>query len=156
MTKSRVTIVVLALLIAAGTAAYWLVARIDSEAKAVDNGVVEFKRGNYESAVRILSPYADRGNQAAQLNLGLAYAFGQGVSKDRDRARQLLKSALGAKSAEMYAWIAKSFEMGDGVAKDPTEATAWYHIAAEAGSSEAQEWLQRQALPSPRPNTSPG
>ena len=125
------------------------------EARAVDDGVVEFKKGNYESAVRMLTPYADNGNKAAELNVGIAYAFGLGVSRSRERAHALFRHSLGSKSQDTCMWVAKSFETGDGVAKDMEEAIAWYRIAAEDGSIEAREHLKgigRRSQPAgPRP-----
>jgi TPR repeat protein len=147
MSRVRVVALVIAVVLALGAVSYVVLKRIDADARAVENGVVEFKKGNYEDGLRILAPYADRGNQAAQLNVGLAYAFGQGTRIDREKARQLLRASLGDKASEMYLWVAKSFESGDQVAKSPEEATAWYRIAAAEGSTEAQEWLRRLASP---------
>jgi TPR repeat protein len=112
------------------------------EDRAVDDGVVEFKKGNYESAIRMLTPYSDRGNKAAELNVGIACAFGLGVRRDRDRAHALFRHSLGLRARDTYLWIAKSFETGDGVAKDANEAMAWYRIAADDGSSEARDHLK--------------
>jgi TPR repeat protein len=126
-------------LVAAG--AYFGLQRLQREGRAVDDGVVEFKKGNYESAVRMLTPYADKGNKAAELNVGLAYAFGLGVARNRERAHTLFRDSLGKKSPDTCLWVAKSFEAGDGVGKDAAEALAWYHIAAADGSREAAEHL---------------
>jgi uncharacterized protein len=125
-----------------GVGGYFALQVMKGDARAVDDGVVEFKKGNYESAVRMLTPYADRGNKAAELNVGIAYAFGFGVKRDRERARALLRNSLGARAQDMYLWVAKSFETGDGVAKDAQEAIAWYRIAADDGSSEARDHLK--------------
>lgn len=112
------------------------------EDRAVDDGVVEFKTGNYESGVRALTPYADRGNTAAELTLGMAYAFGLGVNRDRERAHALLRASLGPEAQKTYLWVARSFDTGDGVAKDAQEAIAWYRIAANDGSGEARDHLK--------------
>ena len=133
-------LVVLVLLVGAGS--FFLI-RLNRDARVVDSGVVEFKKGNYEEAVRILGPYADRGNDAAELNMGMAYAFGLGVPKDSQRARKLLKAAEPGMAAAMYLWVAQSFETGDEVKKDPDEALIWYRIAAEEGSAEAKGWLAK-------------
>jgi TPR repeat protein len=125
-----------------GAGGYFGLQVMKRDARAVDDGVVEFKKGNYESAVRMLMPYADRGNKAAELNVGIAYAFGLGVKRDRERAHALLRNSLGARAQDMYLWVAKSFETGDGVAKDAQEAIAWYRIAADDGSSEALAHLK--------------
>ncbi|MGQ0836762.1 MAG: tetratricopeptide repeat protein [Gammaproteobacteria bacterium] len=137
MTRNRTGILLIAALVVVGAIAYFVLARIDSEAKAVENGVVEFKKGNYESAAQMLSPYADQGNETAQLNVGIAYAFGQGIARNRERAHGLLQSALGSKAPEMYVWIAESFERGQEVEKDAAEALAWYRIAANEGNAQA-------------------
>jgi TPR repeat protein len=121
---------------------YFALQAMQREARAVDDGVVEFKKGNYETAVRMLTPYADRGDKAAELNLGLAYAFGLGVKRNRERAHTFFRQSLGSRAQETYLWVAKSFESGDGVAKDAEEAIAWYRIAADDGSSEAREHLK--------------
>jgi TPR repeat protein len=127
--------------VAAGT--YFGMQALRREGRAVDDGVVEFKKGNYETAVRMLTPYADRGNKAAELNLGIAYAFGLGLHRNRDRAHALFRESLGARAPDTYLWVAKSFETGDGVGRDAEEAIAWYRIAANDGSKEALQLLQR-------------
>jgi TPR repeat protein len=99
-------------------AGYFGLQSMRREARAVDDGVVEFKKGNYMSAVQMLTPYADRGNMAAELNVGIAYAFGLGVSRDRERAHALFRQSLGSRAPETYLWVARSFETGDGVAKE--------------------------------------
>jgi TPR repeat protein len=134
-------IAVAGLLIAAA-GAYFGLQGSKREGRAVDDGVVEFKKGNYETAVRMLTPYADKGNKAAELNVGIAYAFGLGVSRNRERAHALLRDSLGTRASDTYLWVAKSFETGDGVGRDTGEAVAWYRIAADDGSNEARERLK--------------
>jgi TPR repeat protein len=124
------------------TAGYFGLQLMKREARAVDDGEVEFKKGNYEIAIRMLTPYADRGNKAAEVSVGIACAFGLGVHRDRDRAHALFRHSLGQRAQETYLWVAKSFETGDGVAKDLNEARAWYQIAADDGSSEARDHLK--------------
>ena len=114
---------------------------LDRQARQIESGVVAFKRGDYKKAVDVLTPYANDGDKTAQLNLGLAYAMGLGVERDRDKARALLRSALGDRTAPTYAWVARSFEVGDGVAKNSDEATSWYRAAAEEGSADAKSWI---------------
>jgi uncharacterized protein len=148
MSRPQLLTIALAVLVVGGGVAYFTLEHIRTEAQAVDDGVVEFKKGNYEAAVRMLSPYAQRGDQRATLNVGIAYALGLGVSRDRERAHSLLRRAMGPKALEMYVWVAKSFEKGDGVGKDAQEAIAWYQIAANEGSVEARAYLRHDAAPS--------
>jgi TPR repeat protein len=135
--------IVVVLVLAVG--GYFGLQAMKREARAVDDGVVEFKKGNYASAVRMLTPYAERGNKAAELNLGIAYAFGLGTSRDRERAHALFRDSLGSKAQDTYMWVARSLETGDGVGKDAEEARAWYQIAANEGSAEAREHLKGMA-----------
>jgi TPR repeat protein len=143
MSRVRTVTVILGGAIAVAAVAYIALVHIDREARAVEDGVVEFKKGNYATAVHLLTPYADSGNKTAQLNVGISYALGLGVQRDREKAHSLLRHST--TGSEMYVWIAKSLENGDGVAKDQTEAMAWYRIAADEGSTEAKEHLKDRA-----------
>lgn len=142
MNWRRVAVIGVVGVVVLAAGGYFGLQTIKREQRAVDDGVVEFKKGNYASAVRMLAPYAGRGNKTAELNVGIAYAFGLGVSRDRQRAHALLRDSLGSRAPETYLWVAKSFETGDGVTKDSKEAIAWYRIAADDGSSEAREHLK--------------
>jgi uncharacterized protein len=124
---------------------YFCLQAMKRETRAVDDGVVEFKKGNYESAIRMLTPYANRGNKAAELNLGIAYAFGLGTGRDRERAHALFRDSLGSRAKDTYLWVARSRETGDRVRKDAEEARAWYQTAANEGSTEAREHLKSLA-----------
>jgi TPR repeat protein len=138
MTRNNKLIVgVVGVLVALGLSAWWF-ARMQQEAANVDTAVVEFKKGNYASAAIQLAPYARHGNKTAQLTLGIMYAFGDGVARDRKKAVDLLSQANQG-LPDMYLWIAQSFEKGDGVVKDDSEARAWYSLAAEAGSADAKK-----------------
>jgi TPR repeat protein len=140
MSRVRTITVIFGGVVAAAAVAYVALVHINREARAVEDGVVEFKKGNYVTAVRLLTPYADSGNKTAQLNVGISYALGLGVQRDREKAYSLLRHSTNGN--EMYVWIAKSLENGDGVAKDPAEAMTWYRIAADEGSAEAREYLK--------------
>jgi uncharacterized protein len=124
------------ILLIGGLGAWWFT-RVHREAANVDAGVVEFKKGNYADAARRLAPYAQRGNKTARLTLGIMYAFGNGVAKDRKRATELLDDS--EKAADLYFWIGQSFDNGDGVAEDRGEAKVWYSLAAQAGNEEAKK-----------------
>ena len=144
MNRIRIATAVVCITAIGASIAYFALEHIKHDARAVDAGVVEFKKGNYEAAIRILGPYADRGNERAEFNVGIAYALGLGVRRDRERAHAMLHRSMGPKALEMYTWLAKSFENGDGVAKDPAEAMAWYRIAADEGSDQARTRLERE------------
>lgn len=119
--------------------------RVRFESREVDDGVVAFKKGEYEKAFGMLTPYAARGNRTAQLNVGLAYALGLGTARNRSKARELIQASMPDQSSGMFLWIARSFEKGDGVPRNPAEAEAWYRVAAESGNAEAGAWLRVHA-----------
>lgn len=132
--------------------------KLREEQTQIDSGIFAFKAGHYECADLILEPHAQRGDPAASLNLGMMYAFGLGVPRNRSRAQQLLRESTVAKysmTGDMYLSIARSYETGDKVPADKQEALAWYRIAADAGSGEARQHLKsmhgspRSALPKP-------
>jgi TPR repeat protein len=49
---------------------------------ALQKGLTAYESGDYATALRELEPLAEQGNERAQNNLGVMYAFGQGVLKD--------------------------------------------------------------------------
>lgn len=134
--QKKMMLSIACVLVIGGLGAWWLL-RVRQEAANVDAGVVEFKKGNYADAARQLMPYAQRGNKTAELTLGIMYAFGNGVAKDRKRATELLDG--NEKAADLYFWIGQSFDKGDGVAENHNEAKAWYSLAAQAGNEEAKK-----------------
>jgi TPR repeat protein len=129
----------------AGVVGYVYMKHLEVDAEAVETGVVAFKKGDYKTAVEILEPYSIKGNETARLTLGMAYAFGHGVSRDREKAKALLQSSTDGKTAEFYFWIGRSFEKGDGVEKNILEAKNWYQIAAEAGYLQARKLVEPNA-----------
>jgi TPR repeat protein len=112
------------------------------QAQALEDGVVAYQKGNYDSAIKLLTPFAENGNKRAQRTLGLAYAYSEDEQRDRQRARELLQTSLGPKAVDTYIAIAESFESGEDVSEDIDEAMAWYRIAADEGSTEARNRLQ--------------
>ena len=90
------------------------------------------------SALKELTALAQSGDSAAQVNLGLMYAFGEGVPRDYDQA-----VAWYRKSAEQGEVLAEAnlgivYSNGQGVAKDAAVAARWFRLAAEKGDSQSQ------------------
>lgn len=103
-----------------------------------------FKSGQFADGVRLAEPLAARGNAEAETWMGLAYAFGQGVPRDRDRAKVYYLSAQGEQAHKTFYWLAEQYENGAPlVPVDHTEALAWYAAAAEMGDERAQLVLAR-------------
>ncbi|MNF48082.1 putative beta-lactamase HcpD precursor [compost metagenome] len=68
-----------------------------------DEGFSAFQRGDFTTALREWRPLAEQGNAAAQSNLGLMYAQGQGVPQDFKEAIKWYRLA-----AEQGAALAQS------------------------------------------------
>ncbi len=103
-----------------------------------DEGVVAYKRGDYETALRELRPLAERGNPIAQSNLGVMYAKGQGVAQDYAEAVKWWRRATEQGFAEAQFNLGNMYDNGLGVAQDYAEAAKWYRRAAEQDYAKAQ------------------
>ena len=93
---------------------------------------------DYAQAVYWYEQAAQKGNAAAQCNLGLCYERGDGVQKDLAAAfKWYLKSAEnGSRSGQVNVGI--SYENGEGTDKNPEQAAKWYRAAAEQGYASGQ------------------
>ena len=81
---------------------------------------------------------AVKGDVAAQYNLGLMYARGEGVERDYKEAAKWLRNpaAQGYELAQIT--LGEIYAEGKGVAQDYREAASWYLKAAEQGNALAQ------------------
>ncbi|MEM7225140.1 MAG: hypothetical protein AAF495_19335 [Pseudomonadota bacterium] len=133
-----------AALVAIG-ATYWIYGNdLGQEAQKMEAATAAFKSGQFADGVRLAEPLAARGNAEAETWMGLAYAFGQGVPRDRDRAKVYYLSAQGEQAHKTFYWLAEQYENGAPlVPVDHTEALAWYAAAAEMGDERAQLVLAR-------------
>ena len=82
--------------------------------------------------------YAEKGNVAAQYNLGTIYAHGMGVPQDFKEAAKWLRKAAERGDAEAQRYIASMYNKGKGVPEDDKEANKWFLKAAEQGYVDAQ------------------
>ncbi|HTW33520.1 MAG TPA: TetR family transcriptional regulator [Rhizomicrobium sp.] len=80
---------------------------------------------------------AQSGSSRAQLELGLAYLNGAGVTEDDARAAHWLESSATAGDAVAQYWLATLFEHGKGERPDAAEAMRWYEASALQGNLKA-------------------
>ncbi len=81
---------------------------------------------------------ADKGDAAAQLQVGDFYFDGTGVTRDlRKGVKYHRKAAEQGLAAAQYQ-LALDYTLGDGVEADKTEAAVWFRKAAEQSHVEAQ------------------
>jgi len=92
------------------------------------------KSGEYERAVKILEPLAEKGDVTAQYNLGQCYFSGWGVQKDWKKAERWLR----ASAAQGHEWAKVLLgHTVDGLGKHE-EAVRIYRWAAAKGLAAAQ------------------
>jgi TPR repeat protein len=110
-------------------------------------------QGNNDAIGRIRKT-AEEGNALAQVNLGLMYESGQGVSKDFTQALRWYFRAAEQENTEAIALIIKAAEQGNADAMGwisnaadhgSVAAITWFNKAAEQGNGNALAWLQQSA-----------
>ncbi len=119
--------------------------------KQTKYGVSTEQRANeiYSEAVRVqptdpaqaaalLVEAAGMGSAAAAEMAAIAYANGNGVSRDDTRAAALFRQAAEAGRPEAQNWYGSFFGTGRGVAEDQTQAVFWFRRAAAQGEGYAQ------------------
>ena len=86
-----------------------------------------------------------------QFNLGIAYAYGEGVEQDYFEAVKWYRKAAEQGYAFAQYFLGMVYENGEGVSQNYKEAVKWYRLAAEQGDFYAQcnlrvmyeNWLER-------------
>ena len=85
-----------------------------------------------------LNKKALQGNTRAQLQLGLAFEFGDGVEKNKGEAMHWYRIAADRGDPVAQTNLAYLYESGANGSPDPTEAARWYLRAAVSGFARAQ------------------
>ena len=103
---------------------------------------MEMKQGRFEMAKRKLEWLAMFGDARAQIDLGEMYAYGRGVSRDRDEAIKWFRRAAGKTlpllkepAAPSAYFVGVRFAEGLGVQQDFEEAAWWINFAKIGGYS---------------------
>lgn len=104
----------------------------------LDAGKRAYEQGDYTTALKELTPLAERGNADAQVLLGLIYFRGYGVPKDPGVALKWYKAASDQGNAEGQAHLGSMYLMGIGVKKNTSEALKLWKFSANQGNPGAQ------------------
>jgi len=114
----------------------------------LQEGLNAYYSGDYDTALTLLQPLADKGIARAQMRLAYMHFLGRGFQRDRDEAEQIVRSALPAirKFAnEGRGWaqsdLGSLYEDGLVLPRNFSEAVYWYRTAAEKGFPGAQTSL---------------
>ena len=102
---------------------------------------VDETRKKAEADVAVARKYAELGVAAAQNNLGVMYANGDGVQKDIAEAAKWFRKAAERGSADAQYHLGIMYTGGNGVPKDSAEAAKWFRKSAEQGNAGAQHNL---------------
>ncbi|GHU80942.1 hypothetical protein FACS189468_2180 [Spirochaetia bacterium] len=95
----------------------------------------------YDKAVYLLKTLADEGHAKAQYNLGLCYAFGNGLMQYEAKAAELFRKSAEQGNPDAQFELGLCYDFGKGLEKDKSKATQWYRRAAEQRNEGAQQRL---------------
>ena len=101
-----------------------------------DSGTRTIKQ-DHSKAVELYRLSALQGYSAAQLNLGISYATGQGVARDYRAASKWYRLAAEQGESQAQWHLGYLYSKGDGVPRDFVEAYAWFSVAAAGGWEDA-------------------
>jgi TPR repeat protein len=104
----------------------------------LEDGLTAYREHDYATALALWRPLADKGNPAAQYQLGTLYAEGKGVAQSDATAVQWFQRAADQGDAASQYNLAVSFAEGLGVPKDDASAAKWFRRAADQGMPYAQ------------------
>lgn len=112
-----------------------------SVAGPLEDAELAFSKADYATALRLLRGLAEKGNAAAQSDLGTMYWRGLGVPQDYGEGSRWIRQAAGQGYAPAQYNLAISYRDGLGNPKDDIEALHWYQRAADQGFAPAQHSL---------------
>ena len=109
----------------------------------LEDAEAAYARGDYKSYLRLTRSLADRGDAAAQYNLGIMYENGRGVRKDDAEAVRWYRKAADQGHLEAQNNLGAMYEDGHGVPQDYVEAVRWYRKAAINGNAPQPSAISR-------------
>ena len=89
--------------------------------------------------VDALRARAEAGDAEAQYNLGVSYAYGQGVPEDDVEAVRWFRLAADQGSADAQYSLGVMYADGQGVPEDYVQAHMWYNLSASRTTREARD-----------------
>ncbi len=116
----------------------FLLSLSNTQATELEDGFQAFKAGNYEQALRLWLPLAEKDNADAQYNLGILYQKGLGVEKNIKAAFVWYKRASANGHTDAMYNLGIMYNKGRVIYRSPKDATKWWKKAAELGNAEAQ------------------
>lgn len=106
-------------------------------AEEVEVGIQALERGDYAAVFNEFRPLAERGNPAAQFNLGVMYANGQGVPRDDAEAARWFHKAAVQGYANAQRNLGVIYILGRGVPQDYVRGYLWSELSAAQGDRDS-------------------
>ena len=98
--------------------------------KTWQEALLAIQQGNYEQAVRLLRPWAERGDAEAQAFLNWVYSYGQGIAQNYAQMRERWEKAATQGDAEAQYNLGWMYKSGRGGVQDYAKACEWLEKAA--------------------------
>lgn len=114
-----------------------------------DRAATAHRHGDYQTAVKLWRPLAEKGVVNAQFNLGQMYRHGDGVAKDYNEALKWYRKAAEQGDKESQYNLGAMYLNGDGVEKNETEAQRWFTMNRKQHThkdhAQHQAWVKQAA-----------
>jgi uncharacterized protein len=88
-----------------------------------------YASGDYQGAIQLWRPLAERGDARAEYMLGLAFSLGRGVPRDCATAAVWYRKAADQGVAAAQVNLGAMYANGDSVPQDYTQAIRWWRQA---------------------------
>ncbi|MDO8350757.1 MAG: tetratricopeptide repeat protein [Gallionella sp.] len=105
-------------------------------------------------ALKQIKALAERGNVAAQSEIGTMYALGEEVVQDYAQAAYWRRKAAEQGNAVAQRKLGAMYAIGQGVPQDTAQAMMWIRKAADQGDADAQNKLAHMLADLDPQNTS--
>ncbi len=112
-------------------------ARSNEADEGFRKGLSAFQRGDYDIAMGIWHPLAEREDAKSQASIGFMFDRGLGVTMDAEAAAYWYRKAAEHGQAEGQAMLGRLYLRGKGVPQSSVVAYAWCELAADHGGNGA-------------------
>jgi len=107
-------------------------------ATELEDGFKAFANGDYQRAMQIWLPLAEKDNADAQYNIGILYMKGLGVSENKRTAFNWYKRAAKLGNTDAMYNLGIMYNKGKVMIRSPKDAIKWWTKAAELNNPHAQ------------------
>lgn len=97
-----------------------------------EDGVAAYDQGQFDKALMLWLPLAEKGNAAAQFNVAALYEKGSGVAQNAVEAARWYLEAAKQGDLDAQLKVATLYESGTGVDKDTDAARKWYQAVVNS------------------------